>query len=161
MTHARRPSTCVGRWMPCAPPLPPRSGRRYRCGPQQGKGDLRRGCRDQSSHRRNWSDTLARDFPAQGWRARQCADALQSRLAATVDWGTATSPIYNAVEAGIDVHVFVDESRPTRQPCGQRDATEPTGQARSRLHGVEGPRPLLHFPHQDIQSMGAVQAKHR
>ena len=34
---------------------------------------------------------------------------------ATVDWGTATSPIYHAVEAGIDVHVFVDETRPRNQ----------------------------------------------
>lgn len=34
---------------------------------------------------------------------------------ATVDWGTATSPIYHAVNAGIDVHVFVDETRPRNQ----------------------------------------------
>jgi len=34
---------------------------------------------------------------------------------ATVDWGTATSPIYHALEAGIDVHVWVDETRPRNQ----------------------------------------------
>jgi methylthioribose-1-phosphate isomerase len=34
---------------------------------------------------------------------------------ATVDWGTATSPIYHAVEAGIPVHVWVDETRPRNQ----------------------------------------------
>ena len=34
---------------------------------------------------------------------------------ATVDWGTATSPIYQAVERGIDVHVWVDETRPRNQ----------------------------------------------
>src|SRR5690606_11864272 len=34
---------------------------------------------------------------------------------ATVDWGTATSPIYQAVEAGIDVHVWVDETRRRNQ----------------------------------------------
>ncbi len=34
---------------------------------------------------------------------------------ATVDWGTATSPIYQAVEAEIAVHVFVDETRPRNQ----------------------------------------------
>lgn len=34
---------------------------------------------------------------------------------ATVDWGTATSPIYHAVEAGIPVHVYVDETRPRNQ----------------------------------------------
>ncbi len=31
---------------------------------------------------------------------------------ATVDWGTATSPIYQAVAQGIPVHVWVDETRP-------------------------------------------------
>lgn len=34
---------------------------------------------------------------------------------ATVDWGTATSPIYQAYEAGMDVHVWVDETRPRNQ----------------------------------------------
>jgi methylthioribose-1-phosphate isomerase len=34
---------------------------------------------------------------------------------ATVDWGTATSPIYQAVAKGIPVHVWVDETRPRNQ----------------------------------------------
>ena len=34
---------------------------------------------------------------------------------ATVDWGTATSPIYHAVQKGIAVHVWVDETRPRNQ----------------------------------------------
>ena len=34
---------------------------------------------------------------------------------ATVDWGTATAPIYMAHEAGLPVHVFVDETRPRNQ----------------------------------------------
>jgi methylthioribose-1-phosphate isomerase len=34
---------------------------------------------------------------------------------ATVDWGTATAPIYAAHEAGIPVHVYVDETRPRNQ----------------------------------------------
>ena len=34
---------------------------------------------------------------------------------ATVDWGTATSPVYQAHDAGIDVHVWVDETRPRNQ----------------------------------------------
>ena len=37
---------------------------------------------------------------------------------ATVDWGTATSPIYQAHDAGIQVHVFVDETRPRNQGAG-------------------------------------------
>lgn len=34
---------------------------------------------------------------------------------ATVDWGTALAPIYLADDAGIPVHVFVDETRPRNQ----------------------------------------------
>ena len=34
---------------------------------------------------------------------------------ATVDLGTATAPIYRAIEDGIDVHVWVDETRPRNQ----------------------------------------------
>jgi len=34
---------------------------------------------------------------------------------ATVDWGTATSPMYHAAEAGIPLHVWVDETRPRNQ----------------------------------------------
>lgn len=34
---------------------------------------------------------------------------------ATVDWGTATSPIYHAADAGLNVHVWVDETRPRNQ----------------------------------------------
>ena len=34
---------------------------------------------------------------------------------ATVDWGTALSPIYRAHDAGIAVHVWVDETRPRNQ----------------------------------------------
>jgi len=34
---------------------------------------------------------------------------------ATIDWGTATSPIYQAQQAGIAVHVWVDETRPRNQ----------------------------------------------
>ena len=34
---------------------------------------------------------------------------------ATVDWGTATSPLYQAHDAGIPIHVWVDETRPRNQ----------------------------------------------
>jgi methylthioribose-1-phosphate isomerase len=34
---------------------------------------------------------------------------------ATVDWGTATSPIYQAHDGGLAVHVWVDETRPRNQ----------------------------------------------
>ncbi|THB69143.1 MAG: S-methyl-5-thioribose-1-phosphate isomerase [Gammaproteobacteria bacterium] len=34
---------------------------------------------------------------------------------ATIDWGTAIAPIYKAQEAGIPIHVWVDETRPRNQ----------------------------------------------
>ena len=34
---------------------------------------------------------------------------------ATVDWGTALAPIYKAHDSGIDVHVWVEETRPRNQ----------------------------------------------
>lgn len=34
---------------------------------------------------------------------------------ATVDWGTATSPMYHAAEAGVPIEVWVDETRPRNQ----------------------------------------------
>ena len=34
---------------------------------------------------------------------------------ATIDWGTATAPIYQGQKAGINVHVWVDETRPRNQ----------------------------------------------
>ena len=48
---------------------------------------------------------------------------------ATVDWGTATSPIYQAHDRGIAVHVWVDETRPRNQ--GARITAFELGQ-----HGV-------------------------
>ncbi|MEM7169335.1 MAG: S-methyl-5-thioribose-1-phosphate isomerase [Pseudomonadota bacterium] len=37
---------------------------------------------------------------------------------ATVDWGTALAPIYMAHDAGLPVHVWVDETRPRNQGAG-------------------------------------------
>ncbi len=34
---------------------------------------------------------------------------------ATVDWGTALAPVYKAFDAGLPVHVWVDETRPRNQ----------------------------------------------
>ncbi|RFC68933.1 MULTISPECIES: S-methyl-5-thioribose-1-phosphate isomerase [Mesorhizobium] len=46
---------------------------------------------------------------------------------ATVDYGTATAPIYLALEEGIPVHVYVDETRPRNQGA-QLTAWEMVGQ---------------------------------
>ena len=34
---------------------------------------------------------------------------------ATIDWGTATAPIYKAKDCGLNIHVWVDETRPRNQ----------------------------------------------
>ncbi|GIT47424.1 MAG: hypothetical protein Ct9H300mP13_2200 [Gammaproteobacteria bacterium] len=34
---------------------------------------------------------------------------------ATVDWGTALAPVFKAHDAGIPIHVWVDETRPRNQ----------------------------------------------
>jgi methylthioribose-1-phosphate isomerase len=52
---------------------------------------------------------------------------------ATVDWGTALSPIFKAHEAGIDLHVWVDETRPRNQ--GYLTAWE--------LHNMDIPHTLI------------------
>ncbi len=58
---------------------------------------------------------------------------------ATVDWGTATSPMYHAFESGIDIHVWVDETRPRNQ--GAKLTAWELGQhgnklPRSKLRGI-------------------------
>ena len=54
---------------------------------------------------------------------------------ATVDWGTATSPVYHAAEAGIPVHVFTEETRPRNQ--GALTAWEMLGQGVSHDYLVD------------------------
>jgi methylthioribose-1-phosphate isomerase len=56
------------------------------------------------------------------WAARADQDAPLRILThcnagwlATVDWGTALAPIYRAHDEGLDVHVWVDETRPRNQ----------------------------------------------
>ena len=52
---------------------------------------------------------------------------------AAVDWGTALAPVYRAHRSGIEVHVWVDETRPRNQGAiANRVGTEP---ARRAAHG--------------------------
>ena len=55
---------------------------------------------------------IARDRP--GRRVNVLTHCNAGWLA-TVDWGTALAPIYMAYERGIDLHVWVDETRPRNQ----------------------------------------------
>lgn len=53
------------------------------------------------------------------WQGRQATVNLLTHCnagwLATVDWGTALAPIYMAHDAGVPVHVWVDETRPRNQ----------------------------------------------
>jgi methylthioribose-1-phosphate isomerase len=51
---------------------------------------------------------------------------------ATVDWGTATAPIYQAHAAGLPLHVWVDETRPRNQ--GASLTAWELGQSRRAAH---------------------------
>jgi len=50
-----------------------------------------------------------------GGRAVRVLTHCNAGWLATVDWGTALAPIYQAHEAGLPVHVWVDETRPRNQ----------------------------------------------
>lgn len=52
---------------------------------------------------------------ARGDRPVQVLTHCNAGWLATVDWGTALAPVYKAHEAGIPVHVWVDETRPRNQ----------------------------------------------
>lgn len=58
---------------------------------------------------------LFRDLHARLRRPVNALTHCNAGWIATVDWGTALSPIYQAHDAGIPVHVWVDETRPRNQ----------------------------------------------
>jgi methylthioribose-1-phosphate isomerase len=58
---------------------------------------------------------LIRELPAARARRVNILTHCNAGWLACVDWGTALSPIYMAHDAGIDVHVWVDETRPRNQ----------------------------------------------
>ena len=55
------------------------------------------------------------------WKAKETSGPLNvlthcnAGWLATVDWGTALSPVYQAHDAGMPIHVWVDETRPRNQ----------------------------------------------
>jgi methylthioribose-1-phosphate isomerase len=54
-------------------------------------------------------------FAAKGRGPVQLLTHCNAGWLATVDWGTALAPIYYAYDAGIPLHVWVDETRPRNQ----------------------------------------------
>lgn len=63
----------------------------------------------------NYGLTLIEQIYAQTGETVNILTHCNAGWLATVDWGTATAPIYKAHRAGIPVHVWVDETRPRNQ----------------------------------------------
>ena len=94
-------------------PLPPRERAAAACAEaERDRRGGRRGCRAIGDHGAG---------PVRGLRARQGGAPVNvlthcnAGWLATVDWGTALAPIYAAHDAGLPIHVWVDETRPRNQ----------------------------------------------
>ena len=59
--------------------------------------------------------TIIKEIAARKGRRLNILTHCNAGWLATVDWGTALAPIYKAVRAGVDLHVWVDETRPRNQ----------------------------------------------
>ena len=62
---------------------------------------------------------------------------------ATINYGTATAPIYFAQQRGIDVHVWVDETRPRNQ--GSQLTTWETRRERRAAHALSSTTQVGHL----------------
>ncbi|MDD2883615.1 MAG: S-methyl-5-thioribose-1-phosphate isomerase [Dechloromonas sp.] len=58
---------------------------------------------------------VLRQLPRHDGRSLQVMTHCNAGWLATVDWGTALSPVYAAHDAGLPVHVWVSETRPRNQ----------------------------------------------
>ena len=70
-------------------------------------------CRAIGQHGRGLIEAAAKRRPAD--RPVNVLTHCNAGWLATVDWGTALAPIYVAHDAGIPIHVWVDETRPRNQ----------------------------------------------
>ncbi len=94
-------------------PLPPseRSAAAYQRAAAMAEEDIEL-CRAMAGHGLGLLRDLAAKNPG---RPINVLTHCNAGWLATVDWGTATAPIYAAHEAGLPIHVFVDETRPRNQ----------------------------------------------
>jgi methylthioribose-1-phosphate isomerase len=83
----------------------------YRCAAELCERDVAT-CRSIGEH----GLALLRELAARkGGRSLNILTHCNAGWLATVDWGTALAPVYLAHDAGIEVHVWVDETRPRYQ----------------------------------------------
>ncbi|MFC6487787.1 S-methyl-5-thioribose-1-phosphate isomerase [Nitratireductor sp. GCM10026969] len=83
----------------------------------------------------NGFDVIERMAAAKNGGAVNILTHCNAGWLATVDWGTATSPIFQAAAKGIEVHVWVDETRPRNQ--GALTAWEMAGQGVPHTYVVD------------------------
>ena len=103
-------STVQAEVQPLAPPL--RAEAAYRQAAQLADADVEC-CRSIGAH---GARLIADAYEANGKsRAVNILTHCNAGWLATVDWGTALAPVYVAHDAGIPVHVWVDETRPRNQ----------------------------------------------
>jgi methylthioribose-1-phosphate isomerase len=69
-------------------------------------------CRRIGEHGLKLLEAIARD---KGTNKVNVLTHCNAGALATINWGTATAPVYLAKEKGLDVHVWVDETRPRNQ----------------------------------------------
>ncbi|WP_407522406.1 S-methyl-5-thioribose-1-phosphate isomerase [Methylobacterium oryzisoli] len=117
MLAATRPTAVNLRWAldrlsASLRPLPPdaRAGQAFAEAGRVAEEDVAN-CRAIGEH---GARLIARAASAKGGRVNVLTHCNAGWLA-TVDWGTALAPIYVAHDAGIPVHVYVDETRPRNQ----------------------------------------------
>ncbi len=116
--HETRPTAINLRWAldtmrEVLEPIPPFARAAVARAPRA--TDLRRRRRDQPPDRSSRTGHHPRDRGRKPGKPVSILTHCNAGWLATVDWGTATSPIYHADAAGIPVHVFVDETRPRNQ----------------------------------------------
>ena len=133
--HATRPTAINLRWALddmrtlLAPlPIAERADAAYGA-----RRNRRRGCRDQSRH---WPQrTGHHQGIASAKKKGEPVNILthcNAGWVATVDYGTATAPIYLAMESGVPVHVYVDETRPRNRARSSRPGNSAAMACRTR-----------------------------
>ena len=116
---AQRPTAVNLRWAleemrRCVAPLPAdaRASRAFAKAAEMADEDVET-CRRIGSHGLGLIEEIARTKPA--GEPVNILTHCNAGWLACVDWGTATSPIYQAHDKGLPVHVWVDETRPRNQ----------------------------------------------
>ena len=135
--RGRLRSICTGRWPACATccaTIRPRSARRWPGRkPRPSATKTSRPAAPSASTVSPSCASAAEQERRQ--RGSTCSPIATPDGSPRVDWGTALAPIYMAHDAGIPVHVWVDETRPRNQGA----CSPPTNWARTACRTPSSP----------------------